>query len=323
MNMEYSKLGKTDMKVSRVTHGCMELGGFINDTIKWEAHDEAHHIQLLTRAFDEGVTSFDTAEVYGHGTSEAIVGKALKPIRNQCVIATKVSPDHLRPEDLRKAAINSLKRLQTDYIDLYYLHWPNNAIPLSDTMGEMARLKEEGLIRAIGVSNFPIATLKQAIQYAEISASQMEFNLLSREIEQELLPFCSQNSISMFSYNSIAKGVLSGAYHFHGATLAPDDFRWEKVQFRPESIEAERGLLELLKNIADANGTTISQVVLTWSLMVPGISSVIVGTLNEKHFLENIRACGVPLSHNVFEAVSEESDQAILALNRIAKERFS
>lgn len=315
--MKYVSLGRTGIQISRVTHGCMELGGYINDQIKWQSFDEAHHIRLLTRAFEAGVTSFDTAEVYGHGASELIVGKALKPFRKQCVIATKVSPDHLRPADLRKAAEDSLQRLQTDYIDLYYLHWPNAEIPLADTLGEMNRLLEEGKIRAIGVSNFPLETLREAMQYAEVSANQMEYNLLARDIEAELLPFCAAQGVSLLSYNSVAKGVLTGAYHLCGAKLAPDDFRREKLPFRPESLEAERGLILLLQEVAERRQATISQVVLAWSLQKTGITSVIVGTLNEKHFLENLRCCDIELSEAEVDAISAESEQVNRALRVI------
>ena len=149
--MKYTNLGKTNIKISQITHGCMELGGG-----PWETLDKTHNIKLLEKAFDLGINSFDTAEIYGNGNSEKIVGEALKSKRKDTIIATKVAREHLSYSDTIKACEDSLKNLQTDYVDLLYVHWPSYDVPVEETMKAFNELKKSGKIRAIGVSNFSI-----------------------------------------------------------------------------------------------------------------------------------------------------------------------
>lgn len=300
--MKYTKLGKTDITISRITHGCMELGGG-----RWKTLDKQTNIRLLHTALDYGITTFDTAEGYGAGTSESIVGEALRGKRSECVIATKVLKEHLHAADVRRAAEGSLRRLGTDYIDLLYVHWPNNAIPIEETMSEFAKLKQEGKIRAIGVSNFNIAQLQAAMQITRIDALQPEYNLLTRNIENGLLTFCQDNRISVLTYNSIAKGILSGAFHFGGAKLDAEDFRNEKPLFSPHNLKAETPLLEALREIAQMHGATVSQIAAAWVMAQEGVSSAIIGTQNEKHFVENIRSVEIELTAEELKRLDDTS----------------
>lgn len=304
--MKYTKLGKTDITISRITHGCMELGGG-----RWKTLDRQTNIRLLHTALEYGITTFDTAEGYGAGASEIIVGEALKGRRTECVIATKVLKEHLHAADVRKAAEGSLKRLGTDYIDLLYVHWPNDAIPIEETMEEFAKLKQEGKIRAVGVSNFNIAQLQAAMQVVRIDALQPEYNLLTRTIENGLLTFCQDNQISVLTYNSIAKGILSGAFHFGGAKLDAEDFRNEKPLFSPQNLKAEAPLLEALKEIAQAHGATISQIAAAWVMAQKGVSSAIIGTQNEKHFVENIQSVDLDLTAEELKKLDHTSAMVI------------
>lgn len=305
--MKYQPLGKTDVMISAVTHGCMELGGG-----KWFTAEKEHNIALLRTAFDHGITTFDTAEGYGAGRSEEIVGEALKGMRDRCVICTKVLPEHLRAQDVRISCEGSLRRLGTDYIDLLYIHWPNSDIPLEETLGEMDRLREEGKIRAIGVSNFNLPLMQKALSITRIDALQPEFNLLERKIQMTgVLRFCSRNEISVLSYNSIAKGILSGAFHFYGARLDESDFRNQKPLFSPENMEIERPLLELLAKLAAQYNVSISRISIAWVLAQKGISSAIVGTQNEKHFLDNLGAVDVELSAEDLEALTAQSEEIL------------
>ncbi len=305
--MKYTKLGKTDITISRITHGCMELGGG-----RWKVLDKEHNIRLLKTALEHGITTFDTAEGYGAGASERIVGEALKEDRHNCIIATKVLPEHLHAADVRNCAEESLKRLDTDYIDLLYVHWPNAKIPLDETLGEFDRLKEEGKIRAIGVSNFNLDLMKKAVQITQIDALQPEYNLLQRDIESGVLQFCEENRISVLSYNSVAKGILTGAFHFKGAKLDTEDFRNEKPLFSAENMVKELPLLNLLKDIARTHNATVSQTAAAWVLRQKGMSSAIIGTQNLSHFIENIEAIDLELT-------IEEMDQ----LDKISKEVIS
>lgn len=307
--MKYTKLGKSDITISRITHGCMELGGG-----RWKVMDKEHNIALLRTALEHGITTFDTAEGYGAGASELIVGEAIKENRHNCVIATKVLPDNLRAADVRKAAEGSLKRLGTDYIDLLYVHWPNVNIPLEETLGEFVRLKEEGKIRAIGVSNFDLKLMKQAVSITQIDALQPEYNLLERKIEDGVLEFCAENQVSVLSYNSVAKGILTGAFHFKGAKLDVEDFRNEKPLFSKENMQIELPLLERLKEVAQAHNATVSQTAIAWVLAQNGMSSAIVGTQNLKHFIENIDAIDLELTQEELNHISETSKEVISRL---------
>ncbi len=307
--MKYTDLGKTGIKISRITHGCMELGGG-----RWKVLDKQHNIALLKTAYEHGVTTFDTAEGYGAGASELIVGEALKDIRSHCVIATKVLPEHLRAQDVRKAAEGSLMRLGTDYIDLLYVHWPNASIPLEETLGEFDRLKQEGKIRAIGVSNFNLELMKQALSITRIDALQPEYNLLQRDIEAGVLEFCEKNQISVLSYNSVAKGILTGAFHFYGAKLDAEDFRNQKPLFSQENMQMEQPLLDLLKDIAGTYQASISQVAAAWVLAQRGMSSAIIGTQNPKHFTENIEAIELELEDKELSLLSDISKKVISRL---------
>lgn len=304
--MKYTKLGKTDITISRITHGCMELGGG-----RWKTLDRETNINLLRTAIENGINSFDTAEGYGAGASELIVGEALKECRRNCVIATKVLPDHLHAADVRKAAESSLKRLGTDYIDLLYVHWPNAAIPLEETLGEFVKLKEEGKIRAIGVSNFNLEQMKEAMAITRIDALQPEYNLLQRKIEDGLLTYCAQNEISVLSYNSIAKGILSGVFHFGGVKLDPEDFRNEKPLFMADNLKTEIPLLERLKEVAGVHNATISQIAAAWVLARHGMSSAIIGTQNAKHFVENIRSVDIDLTEDEIAVLGNISNTVI------------
>jgi aryl-alcohol dehydrogenase-like predicted oxidoreductase len=289
----------------------MEMGGMSH--LYWEVKEEEVNIALLQSALENGITTFDTAESYGcgDGRSETIVGKALKKVRDRCVIASKVAKDHLMPDDIQKALEGSLKRLGTSYIDLYYIHWPNDEIPLNKTVAKLMELKDEKLIRAIGVSNFSLVQLKEAVKYGEISAYQPEYNLLSRSIEKETMPFCQENSISICSYNSLAKGILTGAFHLYGVKLDAKDFRNAKPHFQKENMEVQKKLILLLEEIAKSRDATVSQIAAAWTLAQPGMSSTIIGTQNQKHFLENIRAADIKLSDNELKQISDISSGVI------------
>lgn len=305
--MKYTNLGSSGIAISRITHGCMELGGG-----PWETRNDEHNIKLLHTAFDHGVTTFDTAESYGGGHSEEVVGRAFHGMRDKVVLCTKVSREHLHKADVIAACEGSLKRLGTDYIDLYYIHWPNAEIAIEETMEAFTLLKRQGKIRAIGVSNFNRAQMEAVCRCAQLDGLQPEYNLLTRGIEAEDLPFCAEHNVSVLTYNSIAKGILSGAFHFGGKTVT--DFRTAKPLFQPEALQKELPLLELLRDIAATHGVTLSQVAITASLARKGVSSTIVGTQNEKHFLDNLAAAELTLTAEELTALDETSARVIASL---------
>jgi len=307
--MDYRKLGKTDFSVSRIVFGCWELGGKL-----WEFKSDENNVRVLQTAFENGVTTFDSAEGYANGHSEEVVGMAVKGKRKDCIIATKVSPENLRPHDVRTAIEASLKRLDTDYIDIYYIHWPNVEIPLEDTMSEFNKLKKEGLIRAIGVSNFSLEKLKEALQFGDIDVLQPEYSLLQRDIEGGLLQFCEKNSISVLSYSSIAKGILTGAFHLGKAVIKEDDFRSKRRLFIPDHLEKEKELIYLMKRIADEKNVTLSQVAISWLLYQNGLTGAIVGTQDEKHLVDNIKSVRLTLSDDELERLGSISNKVLQSL---------
>ena len=313
--MEYRKLGKTDIQVSCITHGCMELGGSNRPDVYWDVRDEDINIRLLQKALSLGINTFDTAESYGNGRSEKIVGKALSGVRSKCVLATKIAKDHLHADDIERSVEGSLKRLNTDYIDLYYIHWPNPDIPLKETMTKLEALRASHVLRAIGVSNFSAEQLNESLQYAQIDAYQPEYNLLSRAIETEIVPICVQNQISIFSYNSLAKGILTGMFHSNGGLRQPEDFRNTKPLFQADSLELERPLIDCLSKIAMQYDATPAQVAIRWLLEQPAVTSTIIGTQNSKHFGDNIKAAELTLEQATVHALSKTSTDVIATLN--------
>lgn len=308
--MRYRTLGKTDIQLSAVTFGCWELGGG-----PWEFTNDESNIKAIQAAYEAGIHTFDTAEGYGNGHSEEIVGRALAGIRDRCVIATKVSRANLAPADVRRSAEASLKRLNSDYIDIYYIHWPSHDIPVGETLREFNRLKEEKLIRAIGVSNFSLAQLQEAAEYARIDLIQPEYSLLHREIEQGIVPYCLEHGISVTSYSSIAKGILTGAFHLYGKTLKEDDFRAKRRLFLPEHLELEKELIDVLKDVAEAHGKTLTQIAVAWVLAQPALTSAIVGTQNAAHVAENAAAAEIELTAAELERLDRASRNALAGID--------
>jgi aryl-alcohol dehydrogenase-like predicted oxidoreductase len=308
--MEYAVLGKTGVKVTKLSFGCWEMGG-----TQWELTSDENNKKAIDMALDHGITTFDTAEGYGDGHSEEVLGNALKGKRGSCFIATKVAPAHLRANDVRNAITASLRRLGTDYVDLYYIHWPNKDIPLEETMGEMSKLKKEGLIRAIGVSNFTVPLLRQAMAVDRIEAIQNEWSLLQRNIEIDIEAFCLENQISIMSYSSIAKGILTGAFHFGGSVLKESDFRSPRRLFLKEHLELEKPLLDAMKEIAERRQILISQLAISWLLHKKSLTSAIVGTQSEKHLMENIESLKVTLDTEI-ATLDTISSQVVAAIDQ-------
>lgn len=313
--MQYVELGKSGRKVSVITHGCMELGGGFGG-LHWEAADKKENIRLLHMALDQGINLFDTAEVYGDGNSEKIVGEAMRDRRSRCLIATKVSPEHLGKSEVRTAVENSLRRLETDYIDLLYIHWPNADIELGDTLGVFEQMKREGNIGGIGISNFSLMQLREAILIAPIDAFQMEYNLLEWKGKEELLICCQEKNITVFTYNSMAKGILSGVFHSKKAKLPPNDFRSKKLLFKEENLKAERELIFILEEVAKEHSASLPQISLAWILSDRRIGSAIVGTQKLAHFLENLETVRLKLSQEQVDLLTKTSEAVIGKMKR-------
>lgn len=268
--MRYKSLGATTTMIPVIGQGCMGIGGYTaRDTSQ-----DTHYIAMLREGCARGMTFIDTAESYGDRHSEELVGRAIQGQREKVIIATKVSPENLSYSGVLLAVERSLRRLQTDYIDLYQIHWPNPLIPLHETLSALRRVYREGVIRAIGVSNFSLVELKHVQSvYPDlpISSLQVEYSLFDRTIEQDLLPYCTQENIMIIAYSPLDKGRL--ATH------------------------------EGLSAIAAQYNATAAQMALRWLTEWPGVVAIPKATTLQ-HIEENAAAADIPLQLDDFHAIS-------------------
>lgn len=267
-------LGKSGISVSAIGLGCMGLSEFYGPPAQ-----ESEAIHLLHRAQDLGVTHFDTAEIYGQGRNEQLLGKAFAGRWDKIVLATKFGPqrdaatgDFLgvdgSPANVRRSCEKSLQRLGTDRIDLYYLHRVDTSTPIEETVGEMAKLVEEGKIGAVGLSEASAETIRRANAVHPVAAIQTEYSIFSRDVEREILPTCVALGISLVAYSPLGRGMLTGRYNAGGERPTGEmDYRAQmQPRFQPGNIEANLTLVEAIKEIAVKKGCAAAQVALAWVL---------------------------------------------------------
>jgi len=302
--MEYVNLGKSGIKVSIIGLGAWQASGKT-----WGADVEDENIvKAIRRAYELGINFIDTAEAYGNGHSEEVVGKAVKEIgRENLVIATKVHGAHLRYNELLKAAEHSLKRLGIKEIDLYQVHWPDpwEQIPLKHTMRAMEQLYKEGKIRAIGVSNFAVRDLEEArkhLSVTDIVSNQVRYNMLQREIEEEVLPYCKRESISIIAWSPIAQGALTGKYNI--SNKPSDDVRRGNKLFSDYNLREISKLIPVLEKVAKARNKTVAQVALNW-LLRKGNVIPIPGAKNPRQAEENAGAADWRLTSQELKEIED------------------
>src|SRR5271167_788477 len=280
--MEFNKIGKTEIEISRIGLGTWAIGGWM-----WGGTDERESINTIRSAFDHGINLIDTAPVYGFGRSEEIVGKALAEggLRNRTVLASKVGLDWRGSQPLRDASPRrifkeieaSLKRLRTDVIDIYQVHWPDPATPIEETAAAMATLFKQGKIRAIGVSNFSPAQMDEFRLIAPIHTAQPPYNLFEREIEKDVRPYCNREGIAVFAYGAICRGLLSGRMN-RDTRFEGDDLRRTDPKFQPPRFEQYLEAVRRLDRFAQENyGKRVIHLALRWTLDQPGVSSALWG----------------------------------------------
>ena len=300
--MKYRKLGNTDLEVSVVSMGCWGISG--GDM--WGKQDEEDAIAAIRRAYEKGINFFDTAEAYGDGYSEELLGEALNGFRKEVKIASKVSAGHLHPKELKKSCEKSLKRLNTDYLDLYYIHWPNPDIPIFDTIKALEELKNEGKIRYYGTSNFGVHQMTEFLKHSDLTVNQLPYNLLWRVIEQEIQPFCLKKSIGIAAYSPLLHGLLTGK--FESPDSVPDGrartrhFSKERQKTRhgEEGVEGKTfDTIEKIKSICREFGTDITQTSIAWPLTQSGVDTVIAGARSPEHAEENAKAGDLELPEDL------------------------
>lgn len=320
--MKNRKLGK-DLTVSAVGLGCMGM------SFAYGATDDAESIKTLHRAVDLGVTFFDTAETYGPFTNEQLLGRALKPVRDRVVIATKFGfkLDHTksgpasmvgvdsRPEHVKEVAEASLKRLDTDVIDLFYQHRVDPNVPIEDTVGAMADLVKAGKVRALGLSEAGAATIRRAHAVHPIAAVQSEYSLWSREPEDDVLATCRELGIGFVPYSPLGRGFLTGAIR-QTDDLSSDDFRRSLPRFQSENFDANAILVAKLQALAEEKGVTAAQLALAWVLHQGDDIVPIPGARKLHHLEQNAAAADIALSANDVKELGDIITPEIVAGKR-------
>ena len=299
--MEYRQLGTSDLKISVIGFGTWAIGargwGKVND-------DES--IAAIQRGIDLGINFFDTADVYGRGHAEEVLAKALGNRRKDVIVATKVgnrwSADgntvwaDLSPAYIRHAVEDSLRRLKTDFIDLYQIHRPDPKTPVADTMGTLLDLVQEGKIRYIGTSNLAPEQLKEYLSYGPVVSLQPVLNLLTRHTEVQILPLCQKENVGVVVYSPMAMGLLTGKYE-KPVAFEPNDFRAMNVLFQGKNFARNIAISKALKKYAEARGYTPAQLAVAWVLAHPAVTSAICGAKRPAQIEESARSFKWKMTH--------------------------
>ncbi len=331
--MEKVQLPASDVKITPITFGAWAIGGWF-----WGGADEKESVKAIEAAVANGMTTIDTAPVYGFGQSEKFVSKAIKGKRNKVELLTKFGlvwdrkSGHLHyekthdnngkeitlyrlgsKENVIRECEDCLRRLGTDYIDLFQQHWPDNLTPMEETMEALEILKTQGKIRAGGVSNYSMQEMEKAEKYFELSSNQVPYSMVNRDIEDEIVPYCISNDKAIIAYSPLQRGVLSGKitsdYKFREG-----DHRPTTPFFREPNLSRINEYLSKIKFYADHQKATLAQLVLKWTLQQTGITCVLAGARNEKQVLENLRAAEVLLTESDEKQISIHLQQLKLDL---------
>lgn len=312
--MKYRTLGNTHIQASCITFGAWAIGGWM-----WGGADQKEALEAIIAGWEQGITSIDTAPIYGQGLSEQIVGEALKTIpRDQVQIFTKCglrwdltkgrfnlhSSDntgkeidiyrYAGKESIVEECENSLRRLGTDYIDVYQLHWPDPTTPIEESMEALLQLKQQGKVREVGVCNYTAEQMQTAEKVIPLVSAQNPYSMLNRDIEKALIPYCIEHQKGIMAYSPMQRGLLTGKIK-PTHVFAAGDTRNGNKYFTPHNIQETLQLLEKIKPIAEGHGISVGQLALAWTLHQPGITIALAGARNAAQCIENARAGEVQL----------------------------
>jgi aryl-alcohol dehydrogenase-like predicted oxidoreductase len=329
--MEYRKIGASDLELSVITFGAWAAGGWM-----WGGTERKDAVEAIRVSYELGVTSIDTAPAYGQGDSEEIVGEAIKDLpRDKVQVLTKFglrwnlakgefyfkSKDnsgmdidmykYAGKESIIEECENSLRRLDTDYIDLYQIHWPDSTTPISETMEAVAQLIKQGKVKYAGVCNYNAAQLQEAQKYIPLVSNQVSYSMVKRDIEKETVPYCIQNSLSILAYSPLQRGLLTGKMK-PGHQFAEGDHRANLFYFKDENIAGTNAFLKKIKPLAQEKKASLSQLVLAWTIEQPGITIALVGARNATQATENAKAINVNLSKEEIAFITSELNKLIL-----------
>ena len=307
--MEYRKIGESDLELSVITFGAWAAGGWM-----WGGTERSEAIEAIRASYDLGVTSIDTAPVYGQGTSEEIVGEAIKDIpRAKVQIITKYGMrwdlakgdfafksknnqdrdidiyKYAGRESIIKECEDSLRRLRTDYIDLYQIHWPDITTPIAESMEAVATLIKQGKVRYAGVCNYNVDQMTEAEKSLNIISNQVPYSMAKRDIEKNVVPHCIERHKAILAYSPLERGLLTGKMK-PGYTFDEGDHRANLYFFTDENITRTNAFLQKIKPIADAGKITLAQLVLCWTIEQPGITIALAGARNKEQAISNAKA---------------------------------
>jgi aryl-alcohol dehydrogenase-like predicted oxidoreductase len=300
-NMEKRSLGLSDLQITPVLMGTWQAGKRM-----WVGIEDEDSIKAIRAGFEAGITTIDTAEIYGEGHSEQIIAKALSDVRDRAVYASKVFANHLKYDQVLEACDRSLKNLNTDYIDLYQIHWPSGSfnseiVPIEETMSALNHLKEKGKIRAIGVSNFSGAQLEEASQYGRIDSLQPPYSLFWRYVETDAMPYCIEHNIAILAYSPLAQGLLAGKFDSNHQ-FAEGDHRAKNKLLQGENYQRAQKVLTQLRPIAESHNCTLAQLALAWLIAQPQ-TNAIAGARYSEQAIANAQAMSVKLSTEEIEEI--------------------
>lgn len=329
--MEYAKLGQSELQVSTIAFGAWAIGGWM-----WGGADDKDALNAISAGLDYGITSIDTAPVYGFGHSEKLVGKAIKGKRDKVQIFTKYglrwdSADGVfyfesknnegktvnihrfaGKESVIKECEESLKRLGTDYIDLYQIHWPDPSTPVNETMEALDMLIQQGKVRYAGVCNYDVKELSKATENLHILSDQVPYSMLRRDIEKELVPYCVEHNIDIIAYSPLQRGVLTGKIK-PGHVFNDGDTRPSTPYYSNENLEKIQHFLNTINPIAKKNDATLSQLVINWTTRQKGIICTLVGARNVQQVIENAQSLEFELPDAELQFINDQIENLELA----------
>ncbi len=317
--MDYTAIGDTGLNASVIGLGTWVMGGWL-----WGGAVDRESVATIRRALDLGINLIDTAPIYGHGRSEEVVGQAVAEAgaRDRVILATKVglqwNPERTRiwrnssRARIRQEVEESLRRLRTDRIDLYQVHWPDKRTPFEDTMEALLELKHAGTISAIGLSNFDVAQITRCLQVGPVDVLQPPYNLFERGIETGILPFCREHRIATLIYSPLCRGLLSGKYAGN-ETFPPGDVRDNDPKFHGEAFRAHLDCVTHLRQMAARRGVSVGQLAIRWCLDQPGVSVALCGARRPDQIEDNAGAAGWRLTAAERNEMLRLVDQTVTA----------
>jgi aryl-alcohol dehydrogenase-like predicted oxidoreductase len=329
--MELRQLGNSSVKVTPLAFGAWAVGGWM-----WGGAEEKESTRAIRASYELGMTTIDTAPVYGFGKSEELVATAMQGVpRDKYQILTKfgmnwqteqgeyffdTTDNSGKPvkmykysgrEKVRQECEDSLRRLKTDYIDLLQIHWADNTTPISDTMGEVAKLIKEGKVRTAGVCNYNVQQVEEALQTVDIVSNQVPYSMVNRDIEKDIIPQALKKGLGILPYSPLQRGILTGKID-RNYKFGDGDTRPNTKYYKLQNLDRINALLAQIKPIADAHKATLSQLVINWTVHQPAMASVLVGARNEKQVKENVNSLSFKLSTDELKRITDAANALVL-----------